>query len=404
MMSRCKDNRFRYAYKFRIYPNDEQKLLMEKSFGCYRLVYNELLADCIKQYEETGKSKVKSYKILSEKHPYLSEVDCFVMVNAKINLERAYKKFFLELEKGKLCYPRFKTKRDEKQSYTTNNVANKGRKNPSIIIYDEFIKLPKLGRVKCLFHREVIGDIKSVTVSRNRAYEYYVSILVARNKVDEPKQLAKTGKVVGIDLGKKVYAIMSDGCKLEAPPWLKYCDDKIDKSQKALSRKQKGSANWEKARKKLAKAYLYKTNKINYFLQNETTNLIRKYDVIVVENLSISRENGSMLRGDKRLKYKRKSNRETMSLSWYRFREILTYKAKWYDKTLIVAKNNYPSSQICHLCGYKNKALKDLKKREFICPQCNSLLQRDENASMNLLHLYTEHKIEYIELDACVNF
>ena len=408
MMNKRTDDRFRYAYKFRIYPNKEQEILINKTFGCCRYVYNGLLSDAQKQYEETGKSKVKSYKSLyTDENTWLKEVDSLALSNTQRNVKAAYSNFFTAIKKDEHRELRFKCKYDRHKSYTTNNNSMSARKTKKIEIHGDYLKLPKLGLVRCVFHREVVGDIKSVTVSKNPSGQYHASILVARNSEDEPQKLPKTNKKVGVDVGKKSYATMSDGSEIKKQQWLINCDKKIAKLQRELSRKEKGSKNWEKARVKLAKAYQYKTNRMDHFLHNVTIDLIRKNDVIAVENLSIAKDEKSMVRAKKKQgqtnKQRKKENHDTMNMSWYKFRQMLTYKSKWYDRVLVVAQNTYASSQICNKCGYKNPITKDVMVRKYICPECGTVHDRDLNASINLINLYNNHDIENIDESASVN-
>ena len=409
MMNRKIDDRFRYAYKFRIYPNKEQEILINKTFGCCRYIYNGLLTDAQKQYEETGKSKVASYKSLytEENETWLKEVDSNALSNTQRNVKTAYSNFFTAIKKGEHRELRFKRKYDNHKSYITNNNSMSKNKTKSIEIHGDYLKLPKLGLVKCVFHREVIGDIKSVTISKNPSGEYYVSILVARNPEDEPQKLPKTNKKIGVDVGKKSYATMSDGSEIEKQQWLIDCDKKIAKLQRELARKEKGSKNWEKTRIKLAKAYQHKSNKMDYFLHNVTTKLIRENDVIAVENLSIAKNKKSMVRTDKKQgqtnKERQKENHDTMNMSWYKFRQMLTYKSIWYERVLVVAQNTYASSQICNKCGYKNSITKDVAVRKYICPECGAVHDRDLNASINLINLYNNKDIENIDESASVN-
>ena len=200
---------------------------------------------------------------------------------------------------------------------------------------------------------------------------------------------------------------MSDGSEIEKQQWLIDCDKKIAKLQRELERKEKGSKNWEKTRIKLAKAYQYKTNRMDHFLHNVTIDLIRKNDVIAVENLSIAKDEKSMVRAKKKQgqtnKQRKKENHDTMNMSWYKFRQMLTYKSKWYDRVLVVAQNTYASSQICNKCGYKNPITKDVMVRKYICPECGTVHDRDLKASINLINLYNNHDIENIDESASVN-
>ena len=351
------------AYKFRLYPNKEQKEYLVKCFGCTRFIYNKMLSDKIKHYEKTGKMLKNTPAKYKKEYPWLKEVDSLALANAQLNLEKAYRNFFRDKTVG---FPKFKS-RKSKQSYTTNN------QNGTVYIENSHIKLPKLkSKIKIINHRKFQGKIKSCTISKTRSNRYYISILVEENI----KPLPRTNKKVGIDLGIKNFAITSDGEIFENPKWLRKSEKRLRKLQKDLSRKKKGSKNREKARLKVAKQHERIVNQRKDYLNKLSSKIINENQVIVLEDLKIS----NMLKNHNLAK-------SIQEVSWHEFRRQLEYKAKRYDREIIIAPSNYASSQLCSNCGYKNKDVKDLALREWTCPKCNSHHDRDINASKNLLKL-----------------
>jgi putative transposase len=357
------------AYKFRLYPNKEQEIYFAKTFGCVRFIYNKMLSDRIKSYEENKDLDIKKIKYptpaqYKKEFEWLKEVDSLALANAQMDLDKAYKNFFRDKSVG---FPKFKSKKTKYHSYTTNN------QNGTIYIDNGYIKLPKLkSKVKIKQHRKFTGLIKSCTISKTPTGKYFISILVDT----EINQLSKCQNKVGIDVGLKEFAITSDGKFFGNPKHLRKSEKRLKKLQKDLSRKKKGSKNRNKARLKVAKLHEKIANQRKDFLHKVSTQLIHENQVVVIEDLRV-----------KNMMQNRKLAKAISEVSWFEFRRMLEYKAKWYGRELIIAPSNYASSQLCSNCGNKSSQTKDLGCRTYICPVCGMVMDRDINASKNLLKL-----------------
>lgn len=360
------------AYKFRIYPNKQQEELLQKTFGCCRFVYNQCLSYKIDMYKNKNISLSKidcnNYvnQNLKKEYEWLKEVDKFALTNAIYNMDSAYQKFFKE----HAGYPKFKSKKDNKKSYTTNCNYG-GRPTIEVLFDDNKIKLPKLKWIKAKISRQFNGKIKSATISQVPSGKYYVSILVETEHIP----MESTGCMIGIDLGIKDLLITSDGEKFENIRIIKKYKNKLAKEQRKLSRKVNGSNNCEKQRIKVAKIYEKIADTRKDYLHKISHKLISENQVIVSENLAISNmvKNHSL-------------SKAILDCSWYELTRQLQYKADWNSRDYIKIGRFTKSSQICSECGYVNTETKNLSIREWVCPKCGVTHDRDINAAINILN------------------
>ena len=356
------------AYKYRIYPNKKQQELIQKTFGCTRFVYNYYLNKRKEMYENdrttfTYNMCSKDLTSLKKDLEWLKEVDSVGLQSSLKDLDYAYQKFFKE----HTGYPKFKSKKNRYKSYKTKNTNN------CLDFINKHIKLPKLGLVKVRDKQIPQGRILNATISQEPNGHYYCSLCCTDI---EFQQYPKTNKNVGIDLGIYDFAILSDRIKIENPQFYEQSEKKLAKLQRELSRKTIGSNRWNKARIKVAKLQKHIANQRNDFLQKLTTTIVSNYDVIAIEDLDVK----SMKETDSKTRNKRVGD-----VSWSEFRRMLTYKSQWYGKELSVIDRYYPSSQICHVCGHRDgKKSEDI--RNWTCPNCNSELDRDINAAINILN------------------
>lgn len=355
------------AYKFRIYPNKKQEELIQKTFGCSRYVYNEFLSRKSELYKESKESLSfyqcsKDLTMLKKKIEWLQEVDKWALQNSLKDLDNAYNNFF----KKRAKYPNFKSKKNRHKSYRTTNTNN------SIEFLGNFIKLPKLKKVKCKGYKEISGRILNATISQVPSGKYYISLCCTDVEIEK---FEKTGNSVGLDLGIKDFAISSNGDKYDNPKYLEKSLDKLKKLQREMSRKTSGGSNWNKSRIKVARLQEKISNQRKDYLHKVSTEIIKDNDIICIETLRVS----NMLKN-------RKLSKSISSASWGKFVCQLEYKSKWHDRDLVKINSFYASSQICSCCGYKNQEVKNLKVRKWECPNCNTTHDRDINASKNILN------------------
>lgn len=354
------------SFEIRIYPNQEQQILIDKTFGCVRYVYNYILKLKQKAYNifEQKLSYIKASSILTklkQRKSWLYEVDAVALQQCLRDLDAAYIKFF-----NGAGYPKFKTKRG-KNSYRTNGI------NIHLDQDKKMIKIPKVGwiRFKDKTNFSGLTKINNITISKSASGKYFASISA---EVDI-KALAKTKKSCGVDIGLKNFCILNDGTKFDNPRFLVNNEKRLRLLQKSLSRKVYGSKNYEKARIKLAKFHEHIVNCRKDYLHKISTLLVKNYDIICAETLKVK----NMLKNHKLAKV-------ISDVSWYEFCRQLEYKCLWYDKKFIQIDTYFASSQICSNCGYKNSNIKNLDIREYDCSECGIHHDRDINAAINILN------------------
>ena len=358
------------AYKYRIYPNREQQVLIEKHFGCSRFVFNWALALQKRYYAMFGKSlsrsKIQSHLVKKKKKArfaWLSEVNSQSLLNALLNVHTAFTNFF----KGQAKFPRFKSKKIPQRSYQcpqhcTANFAQ------------GMINLPKIKGIKAVFSREFEGRVKTVTISKTATGKYYASILVENNEVAPTPTTIEPSLTVGIDLGIHHLLNLSDGSKVDNPKHLSKASQRLSAQQKIFARKQKTSKNYQK--QKLAVARIHEK------VRNQRLDLHHKVTYkLICENQATSYAIEDL--GVKNMVKNRKLAKAINDVGWGQFVTLLTYKAKWYGKNVLKVNRFFASSKICSHCHHKLESL-PLSVRHWACPSCQTQHDRDINASNNI--------------------
>ncbi|ADI00130.1 IS200/IS605 family element RNA-guided endonuclease TnpB [Salisediminibacterium selenitireducens] len=359
------------AYRFRIYPNREQRILIAKTIGSTRFVYNHFLAKWNDRYKETGKGM--SYNASSAELPqlkrdyeWLKEVDSTALQQGLKHLADGFNRFIKKQNK----YPRFKSKKNDVQSFkTVGQMRIEGNR----------LFLPKLGYVKFAKSRHVEGRILSATIRRTPMGKHFISVLAET----EVKPFDATGSAVGIDLGIDHFAILSDGQKIDNERFTRKMEQKLKREQRKLSRRYeqakkdgkplREAKNYQKQKVKVAKIHEKIANQRTDFLQKLSTTIIKNHDVVCIEDLNAK----GMLKN-------KKLSKAISDVSWSSFKDMLMYKAEWHDRTIIKIDRWFPSSQLCSSCGHHD-GKKDLRVRSWTCPSCGTHHDRDINASRNIL-------------------
>lgn len=353
------------AFKFRLEPTTEQSVLLNKTVGCCRFVWNKMVTNFNSWNPETPPEKVTSKTLKDNpEFSWLKDVSAAALQQTQRNFEETKKQFFNKNRKKKIGRPK-KKKKGRNDSYRLPN------QKFSYDTTNHKIRLEKIGFIDVIADRELPEDVeyRSVTISKTPSGKWFVSILT--RVVIEPKPL--TGQMVGIDLGIKDIYILSDGQVVENPKWYHENQVVLKKDQQRLSRKVKESKRYEKQRIKVAKVHEKIKNKRNYFLHNISSSLVTNYDLICLEDLNVS----GMVKNHCLAK-------AIQNASWSSFVAMLAYKCDWYGKTLVKVDRFFPSSKTCSSCGFKMEKM-GLKIREWVCPSCGSRHHRDHNAAKNIL-------------------
>ena len=351
------------AYKFRIYPNEEQKILIAKTFGCVRFIYNKMLEDKIRYYAETGQKLNNTPAQYKTKFEWLKEVDSLALANAQMNLPTAYNNFF---RSPKVGFPKFKSKKSNRRSYTTNCI------NSNIIIENSYINLPKVRFVKLKQHRLIPSDykLKSVTVSQTPSGKYYASVLFEyENQVQEQE----LHSFLGLDFSLHELYKDSNGNEPAYPRYYRQVEKQLKREQRKLSLMQKGSKNRDKQRIKVAKMHEKVANQRKDFLHKQSRQIANAYDCVCIENLNMQAMSQAL-----------KFGKSVSDNGWGMFVALLQYKLADMGKRLVKVDKFFASSQICSCCGYKNTATKNLSIRAWDCPECGAHHDRDVNAAINI--------------------
>ena len=350
------------TFKYRIYPNVKQAIKFAQTFGCVRVIWNANVESFNSYDKETNPNPktIEKKDLISDK-PWLDGVSAAAIQQKIRDFNETKKQFFNKNRKTEIGRPSFK-KKSGNQSYRLPN--------QKFSLRDDKIRLEKIGLVKIVIDRPIPKNVRpiSCTVSKNCSGQYFVSILV---DLDINKKI-KTNKKVGVDLGLKHFATLSDGKTIENPRYFRENQSVIAKIQKYMSRKKKGSNRYRKNKLRIARLHNKIANRRTFFLHNVTTSLVSNYDIICMEDLNTS----GMLSNHKLAK-------SISDASFYAFRSMLEYKCKWYGKELVIIDRFYPSSKTCSKCGWKKTDLK-LSDRIFECENCGNKIDRDLNAAINI--------------------
>ena len=365
------------AIKYRIYPTTEQKIMFAKTFGCCRKVYNLMLTDKVEGYKATGKFPTVTPAKYKKDYPYLKEVDSLALANKQLDLQAAFHNAFSKTRKKKNVFPKFKSKKHSRKSYTTNN-----QKGTVAIIDNRYIKLPKVGKIKAVIHR--IPDsgwiIKSATVFQESDGKFYTSVLFEFELVENDYIADKTN-AIGLDYASDGLYVDNNGIVGLNHKYYRESYGKLAKEQRKLSRKSGSKKNKKKSNNYLKQ--LRKVNKVHRHIANQrmdhlhkiSTKIANQYDVVCVETLNMrSMANHGFGNG-----------KATLDNGYGMFLSMLEYKLSDRNKYLVKVDKWFPSSQRCHCCGKIHPEMKSLQTRTIKC-DCGLTMSRDQNAAINILH------------------
>ena len=353
------------AYRFRLYPNKEQEELLGRTFGCCRFIYNRMLADKIEEYKKTGKMLHNTPAQYKKEFPWLKEVDSLALANVQLHLEAAFRNFFSLPKAG---FPRFRAKHHCRDSYTTNVV------NGNIRLEGRRMRLPKLGTVRIIVHREIPGDavLRSVTVTREPSGKYYASLLYEEAVCEnQAGALLHADKILGIDYAMDGLAVFSDGTRAEYPMYYRKAQKMLAKEQRRLSRCAAGSRNYGKQKRKVARCHEKIRNQRLDFQQKLSRKLSEEWDAVCVEDLDMQAMSRGLHLG-----------KGVMDNANGQFRDLLERKLTAQGKVFIRVDRFYPSSKKCSCCGRIKREL-PLSERVYRC-ECGYEGDRDVNAAVNL--------------------
>ena len=364
------------AIKYRVYPTTEQIIMFAKTFGCCRKVYNLMLSDKVESYKSTGKFATVTPAKYKKDYPYLKEVDSLALANKQLDLQEAFRKRFSKSCKKKNGFPKYKSAKHSRKTYTTNN-----QKGTVAIIDNKYIKLPKIGKVRAVIHRIPDGDwfIKSATVSQESYGKYYVSVLFEFDNIINPYVADKTN-AIGLDYASDGLYVDNNGNVGTNHKYYRESHDKLAKEQRKLSRMQGSKKGEEKSNNYIKQ--LRKVNKIHRHIANQrldnlhkiSTEIANQYDVVCVESLNMrSMSNKGFGNG-----------KATLDNGYGMFLSMLEYKLSDRSKYLVKVDKWFPSSQICHRCGTLHPEMKNLVIRTMKC-DCGLTISRDQNAAINIL-------------------
>lgn len=359
--------------KYRAYPTAEQAALFAKTFGCVRYIWNNMLRDSVRFYEETDTHFIPTPAKYKKSATFLREVDCFALCNAQLDLEATYKAYF----KKEAGFPNFKSKKTAKNRYTTNcqvNYNKAGTRRPTIYVGKDFVHLPKVGDVRIAKHRSPKNGwhLKSATVERTPSGKYYISVMY---EFQEDVEAVTVQRAVGLDYSSPHFYVDSDGLCADPPHFYRETEERLAREQRKLSRMKPGSSNYRKQKQKVAAYNERVANQRKNFCHTLSAAIAKRYDAVFAEDIDLRALAGSLRLG-----------KATNDNGFGMFRTMLEYKLSEAGKVFLKTEKFFASSQLCSNCGHQNPAVKELSVRTWTCPCCGAVHNRDSNAATNVLH------------------